>query len=389
MTAHVDRTSDYLNNTQSVLNAGRRLRLVLAKDHARREYAITQLERAAQQQETGGEGYRAFMFSELETAEEADKQKRERVTEDILAGVLTDLNVANVLMAAGQTLGETGQETGAKTLDEALLRLENTTRIIEQSLPIPLSSGVEPGRFGFTELATELEVIKSADLPSAIESFRKRSNETLADFVDQSKEVVVSIVTGLSKLDASKVLGALSGLGEKIAELPRVGRLFNQGIDKLQSAIDALLRLLGSDLLKKVKAQVEKIWNDLKDGKYVSEPLEWAFGIEETRKEIEAVLLYQGLNEETLDEACKSVAELRIAFKETMGMLSGVVSAVSLAGTLLFMIPGIGQPLALTAASIYVVVLGTVVLIGMDYTDSGILLKRVRGVREIVKDLAR
>jgi len=388
MTDHVDWTSDYLNDTQSVLNAGRRLRRVLSKDHSTREYAVTQLERAAQQQKTGGEGYRAFMFSELDTAAEGDKQKRERVMEDVLAGVLTDLNVANVLMAAGQTLGEMGQKAGANVLDEALLRLENTTRIIEQSLPVPLSIGAEPGRFGFAEAAAELIVADSADLPSAIEGFRKRSNETLDDFVDQAKGVAVSIVAGLSKLDASKVLEALSGLGEKIEELPKVGRLFSQGIKKLQSAVDALMRLLGNDLLKKVKEQVGKIWNGFKDGKYVSAPLEWAFGIEGAKKEIEAALLSQGLNQQTLDEASNAVAKLRISFKENMGMLSGVVSAVSLAGTLLFIVPAIGQPLTLAAASIYVVILGAVVLIGMDYTDSGTVLKRIHGVGEIAKGLA-
>ncbi|HTG17448.1 MAG TPA: hypothetical protein VK747_19520 [Blastocatellia bacterium] len=328
------------------------------------------------------------MFSELDTAAEGDKQKRERVMEDVLAGVLTDLNVANVLMAAGQTLGEMGQKAGANVLDEALLRLENTTRIIEQSLPVPLSIGAEPGRFGFAEAAAELIVADSADLPSAIEGFRKRSNETLDDFVDQAKGVAVSIVAGLSKLDASKVLEALSGLGEKIEELPKVGRLFSQGIKKLQSAVDALMRLLGNDLLKKVKEQVGKIWNGFKDGKYVSAPLEWAFGIEGAKKEIEAALLSQGLNQQTLDEASNAVAKLRISFKENMGMLSGVVSAVSLAGTLLFIVPAIGQPLTLAAASIYVVILGAVVLIGMDYTDSGTVLKRIHGVGEIAKGLA-
>lgn len=385
---HVTRTSDYLLSTDSVLNAGKRLRQNLNADQARREFAVTQLERAAQQHGTGGASYQTFMFSELSAAPESDKATRERVTEDVLATVMTDLQIANTLMAAGQTLGETGGRAEPHLLDEALLRLGNSTQIIERSLPSPLAEGATPGRFGFTEEAPGPETVKSADLPSAVESFRKRSDETLSALVEDAKGVVMSVIDALSKIDSDKVLAALSKLSVNTGELQKVGRLFRQGVEKLQGAIEALLRLLGDDLVASVKEQVEKIWNGLKDGKFVAAPLAWAFGVEAARNEVTQILQSAGLKQESLDEASNALAKLRTSFKENMSLLEGIASAVGLAGTLLFLVPGLGPNMALVAAGIYGVILAAVVLIGMDYTDSGVLLKRVDGVREIAKGAA-
>jgi len=384
---HVVHTSDYLLSAQSVLYASRRLRNVLDADRATLEYAITRLERAAQQYEDGGTGYRAFMFSELETTPEAEKATRERLTEDALASVLTDLQVANVLMAAGLTLGETGEKIEPRRLDEALLGLENTTRIIERSLASPLAEGAAPGRFGFTEEVAVPEAIQSADLPSAIETFRSRSDETLTTLVNETQGVVTSGVTALSRIDQEKVVAALSNLGLQIQALPKVGRLFRQGVEKLEGAIDALIRLLGSEALAQIKAKVEEVWRKVQEGEYVAQALEWAFGVEATRTHIAEILHSEGLKPEALDEASNALDRLAIKFEENMAMVQGLMSAVTLAGTVLALTPLAGPELALLTASAYVLILAAVILIGMDYADSGRILQRVPGVGEIASSV--
>jgi hypothetical protein len=382
---HIVNTSDYILSTESVITAGRRLQKALETraNPAKLEYAIKGLERAAQQQESSGADYHAFMFSELETAPETDKITRERVTEDVLASVLTDLHVANVLMAAGQAVGEIEGEREPKKLRESLLQLERTSSVVEQCLASPIETGPEPGRFGFSEEAADTDTVKSPDLASAITTYKDRSGETLVSFVNDAKDVVMNVVKKLSEIDFDKVFDLLSDIGGKIGDLSKVGRLFKQGVKKLQDAVNALLRLLGDDVVQKIKTQVNKVWSGLKDGKYVAGPLEWSFGVEETKKQIQDILKSDKLNQESLDEGSNALAKLKVAFKENMGLLSGVAAAVSLAGTLLFFIPAIGPYAALTAASINLLILGAVILIGMDYTDSGILLRRVRGVREI------
>jgi hypothetical protein len=388
---HVVNSSDYVLSAELVLTAGRRLQsaLLTGASPAKMEYIIAGLEQAAEMQNNRGAAYHNFMFSELTEASETEKVTRERIMEDVLASVLTDLQVANVLMAAGQAMGELGAQPQPQKLGESLRRLENTSQVIAQSLASPLRGGAEPGRFGFAEDVVAPEAVKSADLGSAKKTFKKRSDETLTSLVGDAKEVVMSAIKALSEIGAEKVAEAFSKLGDKIGELDKVGRLFRRGVRKLESAINALLRLLGEDLLKKVKEQVEKLWEGLKGGKYVSGPLEFAFSVKATSDRIDEILARDGLKLEALDDASNALARLKQAFKENMEILSAVVTTISLVGTFLLLIPAIGAQVALIAASANAMILGAVVLIGMDYTDSGILLKRVRGVKEIAEGLAQ
>lgn len=388
-TSHIVNSSEYILATESVITAGRRLQRSLSAgaSPAKLEYAIVGLEHAAEMQESNGVAYHNFMFSELAATTEAEKSTRERMMEDMLSSVLTDVQIANVLMAAGQAVGELGEQKQPQKLGEALRRLENTSQIVGQSLASPLKNGAEPGRFGFAEEAGAPEVVNSVDLDSAIKTFKHRSDETLASLVKDAQEVVMSAFKALSDISADKVLEALSKLGEAIGGLSGAGRLLSQGVKKLENAVNSLTRLLGGDLLKKVKEPVKKIWDVLKDGKYVSGPLELSFGVKATKDQIDEILKSGNLKLGPLDEASNTLAKLKQAFKENMEILANLVTAVSVAGTILVLIPAIGAQAALVAASINCLILGAVVLIGMDYADSGMMLNRVRGVREVAKGM--
>lgn len=384
---HAALSRNYLSSTQSVLYAGRWLRDILDTDQETVEDAVTQLERATRHHEAGGSGYRTFMFSELETTIEEDKTARERLTEDVLASVLTDLQVANVLMAAGLTLGEGGEKAKSRFLDEALLNLENTTRVIERSLSSPLTKGAEPGRFGFTEIIVAPETVEPVDLVSAIESFRNCAHETLITLVKEAEGVVTSVIAELSKIDEEKVGAAFSNLGRFTQELPKIGRLFRLGIEKLKKVIDALVQLLGTGALSEIKDKIEHIWEKVKEGEYIAHVLEWAFGVENTRVQISEIMNSAKLDQKRLKDANDSLESLTITFRENMAMAKDLVKTISFAGVIFALIPSAGPNLMLLGAFIYLVILAAVVLIGMDYADSGLLFKRVRGVREIAQSL--
>lgn len=378
-TDHAVYTNDYLLNTQSVLYAGRHLRRALDADRATIEFATNQLEEAVQKHEEGGTGYRAFMFSELETTPEAEKATQERLTEDVLASVLTDLQVANVLMAAGQTIDEKAEP---RLLDEALLMLENTAHTIDRSL----AEGTVPGRFGFAEEVTAPQAIQSADLTSAIETFRSRSDEVLTTLVNDAQGVVTSILKALDKIDLEKVVTALSNMGRHVQALHKVGhRLFRYGVEKLEGAMDALIRLLGSETLAKIKAEVEEVWKRVKEGEHVAQVLGWAFRVDDARTHISEILRSERLKLEKLDDASNALTPLPITFKEIMVMAERMAAAVTIGGFALTLIPLAGPSPALLTAFAYLLILAAVLLIGMDYADSGFLLQRVRGVREIAE----
>jgi hypothetical protein len=373
-------TNEYLFSTQSVLQAGTNLRDLLDGDQRQRKDAVTQLERAAQRHQTGGADYRGFMFSEIEKTAAVDKGIGNRATGDVLASIMNDLNMSSMLMAAGQSVGEIGPQKDRKVLDETLLKLGNSTRTIERSM---IGGGSQPGRFGFAGEAPAPKV-KSVDLPAAIANFQKNSEAALTVLIEGARDAVMSIIEALANIDIVKVTEALGKIGGGISGLPRVGLLFRQGVELLSSALDSLSRFVGKDLIAKVKEQVAKIWEDLKEGKYVSQTVAWAFGVDAAREDIVQILKSEGLKESSLDEASNAFTQLGVAFKENMGLLQGIAGAVAIAGTLLLWVPGVGPQLTLVAASIYLLILGAVVLIGRDYTDSG-PLQRVRGIREIAQ----
>ena len=123
-------------------------------------------------------------------------------------------------------------------------------------------------------------------------------------------------------------------------------------------------------------------------GAYLAAPILWAFGADGLKEEIDVALKDARLEIARLDEGSAALAELSVTFKEKMGLLAGVSKAVSLAGTILFLVPGVGTQLTMVAGSIYAIVLAGVVLVGRDYTDSG-PFKQVTGIRDITRDLVK
>jgi hypothetical protein len=382
---HAVRTSDYLLDVQSVLHAGQRLRQSLDAPASRREFAISQLERAATRQEAGGKAYQAFMFNQLDVTPETAKVRRERVAEDALASIVTDLEVANVLLAAGRTLGEKGPVAEPVLLDEALAKLRTSASAVEEFLPEPLQDVAETGRFGFSETTSATIRQGSADLATAIAAFKSRAEETLTLLIEESEGVVVDVLKATGKLDPQKVLEALGMLGEAGAQLPKIGRLIRQGLRKLQGAINALVQLLGNDALTKIKEKLQEVWTDLQAGKQASGVLEWAYAVASTRARLTETLGAEDLDLVALDAGSEELQRLQAKFKEHAGLLRGALAAVTLLGTIVVWGGWVaGPPLALATAFALVLIVAAVVLIGMDYADSGSVLRRVRGVGEII-----
>jgi hypothetical protein len=384
MAIDINPTSNFLYKTQSVLSASKMLRQNLDASQAKLEIVTTQLETAARQQESDGAGYRTFMFSELEATSEANKTKRESLAEDSLISILADLDVANVLMAAGQAKQEIGKEAQPSLLDEANRRLDNTISAIDRSQANASAEQIS-GRFGFADEPSRPERIVSEDLQSAIDGFKSRSDGALSMLIAESKGAVKSSIDAMQNLDRNSISSILDDLGSQMRSLPKVGRLYSIGISKLEGAINALIRMLGSEALAKTKDKVAEILNAAREGNLVDRLLEMAFGIQTTKALIDEKMRSRNLNKDELDKASEELAQLKVKFKEKMEMMKRITSAVVLGGILLT--PFVGPNAVLAAASAHVIILAGVVLIGMDYTDSGCILNQVRGVGEIAKGL--
>lgn len=234
-------SGDYLESVRSVYIAGRRLLEDLNEPDDLRDDAIKGLERASKKQDAGGADLRNFMFETLKSTEPEARETRGLVIEDALANVLTECQVANVLMAAGQAVGEKGFEPGKGAgdpthLDIALTRLDSTRRAVEQSMLGP-GGGLGAGRFGFAEVGSPPAFSPSADLTVAVTTFGAKCETALSTLVQESRTAILGVFDALKKLDHEKALEAFASLGSQLKELGGgMGRLLRSGIEKLRGA---------------------------------------------------------------------------------------------------------------------------------------------------------
>jgi hypothetical protein len=386
-TTHAISTSRYLLNSASVLSAGRELQNMLGEDPDTLEFAVTQLEEAAKGQETGATKYRAFMFAELKRSKGTQTERRERISEDVFATVLMDMQIANVLMAAGHAVGEANGNPEPQFLDEALNDLNETRPVIARGLSSPLGKEMGLNRFNFSQPPAKAKARRSAKSESATQTFKRVSDDTLDQIVSGAHEVSLSVLAALKKLSPERILEALNQLGGPMQTITGlIRRLISQGIQKMKQAIDDLVRLISNDAITTIKDKIKEIWSDREKG-IVDSLLAKIIGVEATRASITTILSLEGIDKDTATQGSNDLSQLLIPYKGNIEMAKKSVKAISFFSGVLVLTPFAGQKIALFAASSYLIILAAVVLVAMDYADSGGILRRVRGVGEIANDL--
>ncbi|HMG74253.1 MAG TPA: hypothetical protein VK582_12195 [Pyrinomonadaceae bacterium] len=389
MLPDTDFARSYLRGNSSVLVAGRKLQKKLGMDFETLDLAISELEGAAESQDAQASSYRAFMFSGFEGTNETQKETRQEITGNILTTIVADLQVGSVLVAAGQAVGETRSgdaavQEGHQLLEEALKSLQETTPAVERGLSVAISERDAAALTG-------QQSVHAPQSRSAIKVFRANSEQTMSILVSEFREVAISVLTALKKplekINIMEVLEKIGGPLETIGGI--IGRLIKKGMEKIQSALDALVNLIGNDALKKINDRVKELWQEIGQKKikdWTDEVLGDFIGVGATRKTIEDVLGSK-LNEQALPQASDDVSRLTQPYRESTAMAKTAVGAISLVSGTLFWFPFAGQKVAFFAALAYLIILSGVLLIAMDYCDSGRILGRVRGVGEIANGL--
>jgi len=301
-------------------------------------------------------------------------------SEDALASIALELHAGNVLVAAGQAIPEPEAVTTAdkvKQLDDALEGLERARNNVRQT--------ASPGfRANF-----EADIAKQASrmtADQAPEEFRKAIENTLKGLVSDSETVATKIFTNLKAMKASDVVEAFAKFADETAVFPGATRLIRQGIEKIQSAYNKLIRLVGKDLLKAVKDKVQKAWTQFKEGKFTRVGLEEMYAVGTLLRKTDDLLKNEKLDRQSLIKACADLAPLEPKFKRHMDLLSALVSGVAFTALILPFTP-LGPNSVLIAAGAYLLALGATILIGREYAGSEWTLHWVKGVGEIVRGL--
>ena len=291
---------------------------------------------------------------------------------DVLSSILEDTQVGNTLIAAGHALDETGSGGSVRALDDAISGLQ-TVDFRSQAL-VALNFAGEPTH--------------SADIAAAAQTLRVRANECMNTFVTEARAAGSQVITQLSKVDSAKALEALSRLGGPFAQLPQIGVLIKKGIERLQRAMDSLVKLLDAAGLKETKEKLTALGSKLRDGTLIDSLLQWALGGDSVKAAIDKVLGTSTVGTSTLDGASDLLPPLGEGFKTKMAWartLTGVIAAG--AGLLLVVGVAAAAPVAVFTAGAYLLVLAAIIVVGRDYAGNGDFFLQHKGLRAIIESL--
>lgn len=363
--------ADYSPRSEKLIQAGEQLIQSLQDDTIDRSIAIQDLESAAKATTAselvlrfaGGGSSAGAGFPVLISPE------------DVLSGVLLDVQAANVLLSAGIALNEHGRGSTTEFLNNSMAEIQNSGAIVTQNL-------AAQARLPFSPESG----IKSANVEEAKKLFSENANAALKEIVSEAALVVGDILKNLKKFGGAKVWEGIQKLGESSEFVAAAGRLIQRGLDILKNALEALSRLFGKEALESAKTKVGEIWEKFEAGQYTQDLLARLFETEATQAHIVTALGQVELEIAVIDSATNALLALAEKYRGNMKLLRLLMSGVAFAGTILtFLLAAPWIPLAL--AIVYAALIAATVLVGMDYSDSGRVLRWVRGVGEIASGI--
>ena len=299
--------------------------------------------------------------------------------EDLLATALGQLEIGNTLVAAGQTLGE-GGPANPSLLDGAVRELRSSASLLEtqQGAAETVERGFETRR-------------ASPDLAAATDRARTVAFSTLERLAEGSSVVIIDAFGIVSDRAPGRAQEALQLLGEQAPQLGGEqwpGRLIRAGLKAIDKALATLRRIIPDHLYAAVRERIEDLWRRVERQEPGPALVGWLIGVEGVRRQVDEALGGQPLDVARLDDASDALEALSERFARNMQLVRRVVRAVAATGTLLSL-AGLAIPhLALVIAGAALLAAAAVVLLAMDYTDTGDLLRFVTGVRRVIQGVA-
>ncbi len=384
-------TSDLLLSARTIYLAGQDLQDALQQnDPAAIEFAVTGLEQAYARYDQAGERYRRELTASAATRALPEPEAAAAPDDSaVLAGILTDLQVSQLLLVAGRATGEGGAVTrGARslaeepvTLSDALQTLDTTARALRAPLAPAAAPTVAATRGGVGPTA----MARSLTLAEALQTLSQTANAALAQLVDGVHGAIRSCIDAIADLDQSAILAALRSLGAQVLEIPDVGRLLRLGIDRLQKAIAAITEALGGTIVALIKTKIETMVREWLGAQRIQEELRKILEVEETSQIVATLVARQDLIIDRVDDASAKLQALSERFRQQMATVDKAAKTVSIIGGLL-LTSGLSSQAALLTAVAYLAVIAWAFFVGMDYADAG-GIQRVAGVRAILSEI--
>lgn len=294
----------------------------------------------------------------------------------LLAQAVLDLQLADRFLNIAAVAGE----TEAPPLTRAA-RAPMPTVDPVAILRMPLEEGGQrllspaPVR-GVAREASAEDVIQAADV--AISELL----DHVVDFGQDAISGLLGLDTALLKEAATLISAELGELVQKLGE--QASRLVAKAITFIVRAYDSLLAAIGQDMASEMRQRVAQWLVRLQEGENIAGLVGTMYTVEAARLRVRHAVDQSPAPAVVLGQARDAVDALPDAFAERTTLMRQLLAGLGL----IKRFPAARVPMAeLASASLYLLLLGVMVLIGADYLDAPRLdrLQRVPGVPEVVE----
>jgi hypothetical protein len=289
--------------------------------------------------------------------------------EGALAQILDVAQTAHILIAAADAVNGISHSADTSALDRAIDALDSTTDFTTASHFM-------------------IEQKHSPDLPSARQTLRLRVNESLETLITEAQRAGSNVVERFRKIDATKAFEALASLGGPFERLPDLSVLVQAGVEKLQSAFEWLIRLLGSDCIKDVKNKLIDMLAAATDGTLLRSFLALMFEQQQILSAFDKLAALSALTIARIDAASDLLPLLNDGFKKKMNWVTSLTAAVASCSALMITLDSAAAAnLTAFAAAAYLLVLVAILLVGRDYAGHTGIFHDGNGILGVIESL--
>lgn len=384
MNGYQQTAEHFIQSARGVISTTQILKTAISGgDKSDIEYAAGILNTAADAYAGNTRSYSSYGFDGIKESPKAAASQSQLpdFLGDLLAGTLSDIEMANLLVVSGRVADPVGIPLPAEELDRAIERSNQFITLIEHSQPGTPQAA--PMRFAFDGIAPPEPVKASPDLKQSKAQFKARFAEVLAALITGTKEVLNASFDAVTDWDSEQIAEAIKSLGHEVTQLPAVGRLISKGISLAVQAFEKLKKLLRVESLESLREKAKLILEKLKAGETLVDGfLKMSYGSAAIEGEVNALLEKYDADSTMVDKGAKELAALQTRFGEHAAMVTRIVKGLDLGrkllGNLLPKPTGI-----LLFGGFYIATMVYIVLAGMDFADNSVFPNYVEGVRQV------
>lgn len=312
-------------------------------------------------------------------------------TADLVATALSDLSQSNVLLAADAAL-EADREADRGDADDGERRGDDLS-IALQNLQGTTDAMVREATRAGGHLGFNAEGAKATPEQSTLAGLRAAVGSTLDGVVQQTSQLASAIVRRAGALPADRILSAVSALGKQLETYSGgLRRLVRIALDKLRSAVNTLMKLLGEERAAALRIWISTQWQRVQSGELLEGPIATLVGAQHTRDLAAELVEREDLADETVGSTTVQIVAVGEQFGVSIERIEAHASTLESIARWGFVVSKVVPPVAPwvtgAAAAGYLALLGAGLLMAMDVADAGIDMGRVLGVRTLVTRLS-